>query len=161
MITPEELVAAFERNLSVIRRQLEGLSHEQCLLQPPFRGNCMNWVLGHLADTRNTACKLLGQPPVLTEAEAARYAHGSEPVLADGPDVLPLARLVEALERGQAGIAAGLKAATPEQLAAKIETRRGPVPLRERLFFLYYHDTYHSGQTELLRQLAGTNDKII
>ncbi len=25
---------------------------------------------------------------------------------------------------------------------------------------MYFHETYHLGQTELLRQLAGTNDKV-
>lgn len=31
----------------------------------------------------------------------------------------------------------------------------------ERLFGFYFHDTYHTGQTDLLRQVAGTNDKVI
>ena len=29
------------------------------------------------------------------------------------------------------------------------------------LFFGYFHESYHVGQTELLRQLAGKNDKMI
>jgi len=29
------------------------------------------------------------------------------------------------------------------------------------LFFLYFHDSYHVGQTEILRQATGTDDKII
>ena len=33
--------------------------------------------------------------------------------------------------------------------------------LGERLFFLYFHETYHVGQTEFLRQLAGKDDKVI
>lgn len=121
----------------------------------------MNWCLGHIADSRNTVLKLLGQPTVLTDAQCARYSHGSEPVLADAPDVMSLEALVEALERTQAGIAAGLSAATPEELAKEIETRRGPTTVAARVFRLYYHDAYHTGQTELLRQLAGTDDKVI
>jgi uncharacterized damage-inducible protein DinB len=31
----------------------------------------------------------------------------------------------------------------------------------QRAFFLYFHETYHVGQTELFRQLAGKNDKVI
>jgi uncharacterized damage-inducible protein DinB len=31
----------------------------------------------------------------------------------------------------------------------------------DSLFFRYFHETYHVGQTELLRQLAGRNDKVI
>jgi hypothetical protein len=29
------------------------------------------------------------------------------------------------------------------------------------VFFQYFHETYHVGQTELLRQLAGKNDQVI
>ena len=36
-----------------------------------------------------------------------------------------------------------------------------PNPRSEWLFFLYFHDCYHTGQTELLRQAAGMNDKVI
>ena len=31
----------------------------------------------------------------------------------------------------------------------------------ERLHFDYFHDTYHTGQTELLRQVTGVGDKVI
>ena len=33
--------------------------------------------------------------------------------------------------------------------------------LGEQLSFLSWHETYHVGQTEALRQLAGKNDKVI
>jgi uncharacterized damage-inducible protein DinB len=33
--------------------------------------------------------------------------------------------------------------------------------IAEWLLFFYFHDTYHSGQTEILRQAAGKDDKII
>ncbi|MGC8787954.1 MAG: hypothetical protein ACP5Q1_11065, partial [Anaerolineae bacterium] len=50
---------------------------------------------------------------------------------------------------------------TPEELAKETQDHRGKTTVAERLFFLYFHETYHVGQTELLRQLAGTNDKVI
>ena len=36
-----------------------------------------------------------------------------------------------------------------------------PRPLGKLLFFLYFHESYHVGQTEIFRQLAGKDDKII
>ncbi len=33
--------------------------------------------------------------------------------------------------------------------------------LGERVLELYFHETYHTGQTEILRQLAGVDDKVI
>jgi uncharacterized damage-inducible protein DinB len=75
--------------------------------------------------------------------------------------VLPLERLLEALEGAQEGIAAGLRRATPAELAGQAQSHLGTTTVAQLLFFLYYHETYHTGQTELLRQLAGTNDHII
>lgn len=31
----------------------------------------------------------------------------------------------------------------------------------EWLMFFYFHDTFHTGQTEILRQATGKNDKVI
>jgi len=161
MISTQELLEGFARNLNIIQQQTKGLSHEQCLLQPPFRGNCMNWVLGHMAETRNSLLKTLGQEPILTQQECARYGHGSEPVCADGEGIIPSERLLSLLQQSQERIAVALPRLTAEDLARKVKDHRGEVPLGNRLFFLYFHETYHTGQTELLRQLAGTNDKII
>jgi uncharacterized damage-inducible protein DinB len=161
MIRTEELLEAFARNLNIIRAQTEGLSHKQCLLQPPFRGNCMNWVLGHIAETRNSLLKTLGEKPILTEEESKRYGHGSEPVCADGEDVIKLERLLGMLQHSQERIAVALPRLTPQDLAKMVKDHRGEVTLGNRLFFLYFHETYHTGQTELLRQLAGKDDKVI
>ncbi len=161
MISTQELLEAYGRNLSIIQEQTKGLSHEQCLLQPPFRGNCMNWVLGHIAETRNSLLKTLGEEPVMTPEECARYGYGSEPVCADGPGVIGLERLLAILQHSQERFAAVLPRLTPEDLTRMVKDHRGQVTLGNRLFFLYFHDTYHAGQTELLRQLAGTDDKII
>ena len=161
MISTQELLEAYGRNLSVIQSQMKGLSHEQCLLQLPFRGNCMNWILGHIAETRNSLLKTLGEEPILTEKECARYGHGSEPVGADGQRAIESERLLRLLEKSQERLAMALPRLTAADLARKVKDHRGEVPLGNRLFFLYFHETYHTGQTELLRQLAGTNDKII
>ena len=161
MLDTEDMIGAFERNAKVIQMQTQGLSHEQCLLQLPFRGNCMNWVLGHIAVTRNDVLKVLGEKPVLSEREVARYRHGSEPVLADGEDVAKLKRLLDVLEHSQERIAAALKRLGPEDLAEEVESHLGVTTRAQRLLFLYFHDTYHTAQTELLRQLAGMNDKMI
>jgi len=161
MIQMQDLLEAFARNWDIIWAQTDGLSHEQSLLQPPFRGNCMNWVLGHIAGTRNHVLEALSERPILSEAESARYGYGSEPVCADGEDVIPLQRLLHLLQQSQERIAVALPRLTVEDLARMVTDHRGEITLANRLLFLYFHETYHTGQTELLRQLAGTDDKVI
>ncbi|MGQ9493302.1 MAG: DinB family protein [Anaerolineae bacterium] len=161
MITPQELADAFERNLEIVRAQTKGLSHQDSLLQPPFRGNCLNWVLGHLVANRNSVLAVLGEERIGGEATRARYGYGSKPVLGEGEGVLRMETLLDILERAQERINAVLQRSTPEELSKEAQDHRGKTTVAERLFFLYFHETYHVGQTEYLRQLAGTNDKVI
>ncbi len=161
MIDPEQLANAFALNLNIIRSHTEGLTHEESLLQPPAGGNCLNWVLGHIASNRNRILLTLDQEPVLTEAEAARYDTGSKPVTCDEEGILKLVMLLAALERAQEGIAAGLGRLSVEALASEIEVGDRNMTLGQRLFGLYFHETYHTGQTELLRSLTGRDEKVI
>jgi len=161
MIELQDMIEAFARNWQIIQSQTKGLSHAQCLLQLPFRGNCMNWTLGHIVGNRNNLVLAVGDKPILTKEESARYGHGSEPVCADGADVIPLERLLHMLEQSQERISAALARLTVADLDKMVTDHRGQISLANRLFFLYFHETYHTGQTELLRQVAGTDDKVI
>ena len=161
MITATDLIEGLERNLGIVKAQTEGLSHADCLLQLPFRGNCLNWVLGHMADNRNTMLRLLGEQAILSEAHTKRYGYGSEPVCGDGDDILTLEQLLTVLERGQSALAARLQIATVEELAGEVQSFLGTTTLGQLIFFLFWHETYHVGQPEYLRQLAGKDDKVI
>ena len=161
MITPTDLIGALERNLGIVRDQTRGLTHADSLLQLPFRGNCMNWVLGHIAANRNNMLQFLGGEPILSEAHLARYGYGSEPVCGDGGDILTLEQLLAALEGSQKAIAARLQEISAEELAREVQSFLGTTTLGQLLFFLYWHDSYHTGQTEALRQLAGKDDKVM
>jgi len=161
MIDHEQLANAFGVNLNIIKRQIDGLTHEDSLRQPPFRGNCLNWVLGHIAVSRNVALETLGEVPVLSEDQAAHYVTGSEPVTAAGEEAMTLEELLDALEKAQERIAAGLHRATPAELSREIMAGQRTMTMAQRLFGLYFHETYHTGQTELLRQLAGMDDRVI
>jgi uncharacterized damage-inducible protein DinB len=161
MIDTEDLIGGLGRNLNIIKEQTKGLSHADTLLQLPFRGNCMNWVLGHIAGTRNGMLRYLGEQPVLSEAQGARYGYGSEPVCGEEEGVLELEELLAALDAAQARMAARLGTITPDELAKEVESFLGTTTLAQFLFFNYWHESYHVGQTEILRQLAGVDDKVI
>ena len=122
--------------------------------------NCLNWVLGHCADGRDRVLAMLGEAPLLGEA-GARYRRESDPITGDGPEVLPLERLLVVLAEGQERIGAALAARPDEALGEEEQVGERTLTLLERLHFAYFHETYHVGQTELLRALAGKTDKVI
>ena len=150
MIDANDLGRAFDRNTQVLKEQCDGLTNEDSLLQLPFRGNCMNWVLGHIAVHRGRILNLLGEPP-LPGPDLSLYDRESEPLNSESPGVLQLHDLLTCLDTYQERIADGLASAAHDH----------PADVSRKVFFLYFHETYHVGQTELLRQLAGKNDKVI
>ncbi|MFN8489520.1 MAG: DinB family protein [Caldilineaceae bacterium] len=160
MLDANQLADAFDRNFQLIKRQCDGLTHEDSLLQTPFNINSLNWIIGHITDNRDSVLRLLGAEPAFGE-EGARYRRNSEPIKEDGEGILKLDHLLTILEEGQARISATLRNATPEALAHEVERMGRKQSIGQWLFFLHFHDTYHTGQTELLRQVAGKNDKII
>jgi hypothetical protein len=161
MITTHQLADAFNLNLRIIMLQTEGLTHTDSLIQTSYNINCLNWVLGHIAVGRDRALRLLGEEPLLTEAETERYRTDSEPVHQDGKDVVPLERLLDVLQRGQGRISARLSQLSPQALLEEEQAGGGTASLSNRLHGLYFHETYHTGQTEIHRQIAGKGDKVI
>lgn len=160
MLDADTIARDFERNARIVEMQAEGLSHADSLIQPPFRANCFNWVVGHLLVHRDLVLKSLDAEPVLTAGETDRYANESDPVIADGPDVIPFPRLIDLLRESQSRLAAAL-ASDGDALAREVTHGERKSTVGKRIHFLYFHDTYHTGQTEILRQLAGTDDKVI
>ena len=155
-----QLAEEYAGNARIITRQAAGLSHADSLIQPPVRGNCLNWILGHVAVHRDYLLEAMSEEKVLGDGPVARYDMGSPPILADGPDVLRLEAILEAMGRQQERIEAALAAMTPEHLASEAP-KSEPRTVAQMAAFLYWHETYHVGQTELLRQLAGMDDAVI
>jgi uncharacterized damage-inducible protein DinB len=159
MISLNDLAAAFGRNVGIIKAQTEGLTNEDSLIAQPG-GNCLNWVLGHMAANRDEILEVLGEPPIMGE-ESARYKRESEPVTGAEDGILPLEALLARLDQSQERIAATLARMDESAMATEIRQGDRTTTVGKRAFFLYFHETFHVGQTELFRQLAGKNDKII
>jgi hypothetical protein len=156
----QTLAQSFWLTHHIIKLQTDGLSHADSVLQPPFRGNCLNWAVGHIIQGRDSVLALLGETPFLNVAEAARYGTGSEPIT-NAEQALPLEDLLEALDRSQERITARLEHTSPDELEGSVHFRGREQTLAQAIAGLHWHETYHTGQLELLRQLAGTNDTII
>lgn len=161
MIEPADLVKAFERNTRIIEMQANGLSHADSLIQTEYNINCFNWVVGHVAQYRDELLGFLGHERLLSPEASDRYARESHPIIEDGPNVVQFAELVALARSSQDRLAAVLGSMTEEQYAEQRTTGERSFTVGSSVFFHYFHDTYHVGQTELLRQVAGVDDSII
>lgn len=153
------MIPVLERNQWVILEQAKGLGHADSVLQLPFRGNCLNWVVGHIVAHRDKMLVALDEKPILNQDEAEVYARGSEPVTGMETAV-SFDRLREALDQSKDALVAGLETASPE-LLRRIHNPERELDVGDWVVFLVWHETYHVGQLEILRQLAGTDDAVI
>ncbi len=160
MIDQKDLAKAFGRNANIIKSQAKDLTHKDSLIQPPFHGNCLNWVLGHLVANHDDILEAVGEPR-LFEGRLDRYKRKSQPLTHEDKGTIRFEELVEGFERGQIQISGSLNHVNDAFLAREFQSDDRKVSIAQRVFFLYFHETYHVGQTELFRQLAGKNNKVI
>jgi len=162
MIDLTDLAQAYGRNLEIVQMQTAGLTHQDSLIQLPFRANCLNWVVGHILANRCNILDLLGAEDLRPEVNLDHYERESDPILGPEEGILVLSELLTHLETTQERLEEALR-------KESVESLQHPAPYRDRderpvaywLFFLFFHDSYHVGQTEILRQAAGKDDKII
>jgi uncharacterized damage-inducible protein DinB len=161
MVTIQDFLRMLTIEQSLVQTQTQGLTQADTLIQPQPSGNCMNWVLGHTLENQVILLKLLGGETPIPETDLANYQRESASIRADGPGVLPIERLLEYHQQVQEALAARLTGMQDSDFAQEVPFRERSTTLGWRVFFLYFHYTYHIGQLELLRQLAGKTEKLI
>jgi uncharacterized damage-inducible protein DinB len=153
---PELLADQLTYNQRVVAINTDGLTQEDSLVAAPGGGNCLNWVVGHVVATRNGLLKLLGREPIWGQERAALYRRGSDPIRAD--NALPLALNLADYAASQETILAALRELTDDDLAAPTEVRffKGDAEtVGSALAGFVFHESYHVGQTGILRRVAG------
>jgi uncharacterized damage-inducible protein DinB len=137
----------------VATQNLEGMSARESLVQPPWGGNCANWILGHLVSVHNELARVLGVAPVWEAPELERA--GPEPIRgAEG--AIDWQEMVTRFAESEARIGAALEALTDEEMAEVISTPAfGDTPRGILLATILFHQAYHAGQLATARRLAG------
>ncbi|MGB7337317.1 MAG: DinB family protein [Phototrophicaceae bacterium] len=164
-LNTQQWIETFALNHWVIEKQLDGISHDDSMIMPPFRANCLNWVTGHIVEHRDWMLRALDQTTLMPAREVDLYRRGSDTMQAEDEVVL-FQQLCHYLQQSKSAVISGLQAVSTDFLqeipttgilmaSHKDKTRF------DRLQGLLWHETYHVGQLELLRQLTGKNDAIL
>ena len=161
-MTGSELANMYEFSYGAIKRNLEDLSNEESLFQPPGAGNCLNWVLGHVVTARNTVLTLAGGNAIVNDEAAPHYRRGSAP-LRPGDSVPDIATLQGWLAGSQQQLIPALVALPEEKLRRPVPEplRRPPLTgtVGDALARLAAHESYHNGQIGLLRRLGESQER--
>jgi len=141
----------------VVQQNADGLTQENSLIQPEPAGNCLNWNVGHLLHVYDQILPMLGQTSVLGVDTLQRYGRGTAP-LQNAAEALDLARLMTAWDEAAQRMEAGLETLTAEALdqsAPWSPTNNPEETVGSLLSIVFFHQAYHTGQTGLLRRMAG------
>jgi hypothetical protein len=160
MITKADLIKMLVIENNLIHDQTNELSQADTLIQPPG-GNCMNWVLGHLLESQISMLKAIDGVSPIDPVLLDRYKRESAPITPIDEDILSLDFLLDGHDKEHAAIAARLSEMSEADFDVEIQQGERKVIRGWRVFFLHFHYTYHIGQLEQLRQLAGKTEKII
>lgn len=153
MPTPQQLISHIGFIDRIIKGKTEGLTHADSMKQLPFPGNCMNWNLGHILVYRMQYLGVIDGVSKPDPDEFAIYGAGSEP-LTDSVKAIPLETLLTRLDEASAMVVSALEKMPPEKLAEIYDAERGTTVDDRLQFYLIFHESYHAGQLELLRELA-------
>lgn len=152
---PDSLKRMFGLSSRAVAANLDGVTHEDSLWQPPGGGNCVNWIVGHLLVHRDRILQALGAEPACPPEMAARYDRGTPPIIADGPDVVPLETLRELLATSQQRLESALGGADAALLSRELPFYGGTAKAETIAGTLLVHEGYHAGQLGILRRVHG------
>jgi uncharacterized damage-inducible protein DinB len=151
-VNREKLSQGFQTNNWLINKHAEGVTHAGSLANLPVRANTFNWVLGHILQARSGLLQLLGEDGLVSEEVKAVYATNSPSPASN--TAVPLTELLALLDQSTERIATAIHNASDETLTPLFDEERGTT-VADRIAGLNWHETYHTGQLEILRQAAG------
>lgn len=151
--TTAPLLRMFRVNEYFFGKALEGISDEDLMRRPAENANPLLWVAGHVADTRITAVKALGEEFPNTWVDL--FQRGC--TIHEASAYPPVSEVVRVMTDVSVKIVALLPMITDEQLSSPAMDI-GPPNCKTRtdeIAMFAWHDSYHIGQMALLRKALG------
>jgi hypothetical protein len=151
--TASNLINDYEFTAMLVHRQVDGLTHEETLIQLPFEVNCFNWVFGHIVTNRSHALEVVGAEHVWQEDVRRLYQTGTENIKPGG-ESMQVDILLKHLDQSVELLKAALENVSEEYLSEHFTNYRGEKTREAHLSGFHWHETYHIGQLEIFRALA-------
>ena len=145
------LIKQLELNYGALFRNLEGLTHEDSLVEPPQGGNCLNWVLGHIVSARNRMMTQMGVAPIW-QSDLAFHYSGREEARWSRDKAINLKSIETDFARSQQELLNAIEALGERKLTTPDDSGR---LLGDAVIFFNFHEAYHGGQVALLRRIIG------
>jgi len=146
----------FKINHYCIEVNSKEITHEESIIQPGPNVNSLNWILGHIILSRNSIFKLLNKPSIWPDSHDVFYKRGSS-LNQNKDNFLDFNQLLKDFDQTQNLLKKYLGGLTVEDFEKPVNEKE---TLAQSLSFLQFHESYHVGQTGILRKLLGKEGAI-
>jgi len=152
MPTPktQSVIQDYEFHNMLIHRFVDGITHDESVLQLPFEHNCMNWILGHIVTNRS---HVLETVKVLHEwqLEVRKLYHIETPPVTPKSESSQFETLIGYLDESVALLKFALGSMSDEQLEENHTNYRGEKTRYAHITSFHWHESFHLGQLEILK----------
>lgn len=143
-----EITTLLNYNHYAVNKNLESVSHEESLINPPKGGNCINMVLGHIVTARDSLLKTFGFEEMCDEKTGKMYAQKAPPLEVE--NAIDINELLRMYNESQEKI---MNVLPQQNLSGEEEKIKNIVGLA-------FHEAYHAGQIGILRRVIGKEGLI-
>jgi len=134
----------------LIHRFVDGITHEESVLQLPFEHNCMNWILGHIVANRSHVLETVAAPHAWRDEVRALYHTETSPIKPESKSVR-FEKLIGYLDESVELLRSALENVSEEWLEENHSNYRGEKTRYAHVKSFHWHETFHVGQLEILK----------
>ena len=152
MLTPkaQSLYEKYQFHNRIMHHFVDGVSHEESVLQLPFEHNCMNWILGHIVTNRSHVLETVGADHGWQDEVRALYHQDTQPVSEETPSI-KFDGLIAYLDESVELLETALENVSEEWLDENFTNYRGEKTRYEHIDSFHWHESFHLGQLEILK----------
>ena len=144
----------------LVHHILEGIDHEESLLQLPFESNSTNWILGHIVTNRSHVLEVLGVTHLWQEEVRELYHTGTHNI-GPGDKAMRLETLLKYMDDSTRMIRRALEPVSEGWLAESFTNYRGEKTREAHLSGFHWHEGFHIGQLEMLKDFVLSTRKVL
>jgi len=146
----QSVIQDYEFHNRIMHHFIDGISHEESVLQLPFEHNCMNWILGHIVTNRSHVLETVGAAHDWQEEVRGLYHQDTQPVTPEGESVR-FETLIAYLDESVELLKAALEDVSAEWLEENHTNYRGKKTRYAHVTSFHWHESFHLGQLEILK----------
>jgi hypothetical protein len=146
----QDVIDDYEFHNRVMHHFVDGISHEESVLQLPFKHNCMNWIFGHIVTNRSHVLETIGAAHAWQEDVRALYHQDTPPVTPESPSIR-FETLVAYLDESVELLKAALEDVSEAWLEENHSNYRGEKTRYTHVTSFHWHESFHLGQLEILK----------